>query len=163
RSEMPSFNRWIAALCLILSACGSSASDVENGGSGGSGGTGGTAGGGSGGKGGTAGQAGKGGAGGETQPPGPDGGAVNPGPDGGRASSWMSFSTGAPGISDVAYGRKLWVAVSGNYAVRSTDTVKWPMSDGGKLADNRILRRMRFVGTRFIAWGDKLKCVVSDD
>jgi len=78
--------------------------------------------------------------------------------------TWKEFNTGNAGISDVAYGNKIWVGVSGHYAVRSEDGYKWEVNtDKGFLGFGGILRKMTFAGGKFIAWGDGGKRVVSID
>ncbi len=77
--------------------------------------------------------------------------------------TWRQADTGQPGLSDVAFGDGLWVTVSGHYAARSSDGYAWKISDMGALSYGRILRRMTFAGTRFVAWGDENKCASSTD
>lgn len=72
--------------------------------------------------------------------------------------------TGAPGLSDVAFGNNIWVSVSGHYAARSDDGYKWEVNtDKGSLSFGGILRQMTFAGGKFIAWGDGGKRVQSGD
>jgi hypothetical protein len=77
--------------------------------------------------------------------------------------TWTEAMTGAPGISDVAFGNGIWVGVSGHYGVRSDDGSKWRISDNRQLGYGGILRRMRFAGRRFLAWGDGGKCTSTED
>jgi hypothetical protein len=78
---------------------------------------------------------------------------------------WRAANTGQPGISDVAFGNGIWVGVSGGYAVRSTDGYRWDVNtDKGALSlPDAILRKMKFCGVRFVAWGDRGKCYASED
>jgi hypothetical protein len=79
--------------------------------------------------------------------------------------TWAMAQTGQPGISDVAFGNGVWVGVSGSYGVRSLDGSKWDVNtDKGMLqVPDAILRRIRFCGRRFVAWGDRGKCYSSED